>query len=414
MSEKTPRRAIDGNSSLTDDLLDFSNGSSSDAPARAIRPSKRRRFLKILVWLLGFIFLVIVGVVGAVAVRAHIALNGIQRQDNYLPDEQSRPAPIEGPLAFVLIGNDESNLPDRQEGSRSDSLMVAYIPEDRKHVYLVSIPRDLWVEVPNRGYSKINAAYDEGGTAGTVTVVEKIFGVRMNHVGVINFQGFLELMDVLGGVDVYNSFRSENYLNETDAEPTYIYEEGMIHLEGDQGLAYVRQRKNLPNGDLDRTARQRAVIQAIIAKALSKGVLTNPVVMDDFLTKVTKVVKVDNKLTNSEIIGIAAGMKISSKDDIRTSMLPIAGYDTSNDGQSINVPDLNEIDELSQAMRTGSMDSWWEKNKDNPLLTENRPWPIGYAPLSYSTEETTSPSLGPTAPSKKHGMPVQTPTKAPR
>ena len=97
------------------------------------------------------------------------------------------------------MGSDSLGSHDR---GRSDVLMLAHVPPGRDAVYVVSFPRDMWVEVPGRGHAKINAAYAYGGDALATRTLESLVGVRMDHAAKIDFEGFTGLTPELGGVTV--------------------------------------------------------------------------------------------------------------------------------------------------------------------------------------------------------------------
>jgi LCP family protein required for cell wall assembly len=139
---------------------------------------------------------------------------------------------------------------------RSDVLMVMHRAADRKCAHMISCPRDMYVPIPGHGRNKINAAF--GGPALTVRTLEGLLNSRMDHVALIDFEGFINLTEELGGVTVYNKYASNS--------GGYKFPVGDVSLRGEQALAYVRERKQLPRGDLDRAERQRAVLQAIWRK----------------------------------------------------------------------------------------------------------------------------------------------------
>ena len=121
----------------------------------------------------------------------------------------------------------------------------------RDKVHIVSFPRDMWVDVPGRGFAKINAAYAYGGEALATRTLESLVGVRMDHAAKIDFEGFTGLTTELGGVTVDNKIASETQ--------GYAWPKGEVTIQGEEALVYVRQRYGMPNGDLDRAERQRAV-----------------------------------------------------------------------------------------------------------------------------------------------------------
>src|SRR5699024_1109775 len=91
-----------------------------------------------------------------------------------------------------------------EDGERSDTMMLVHVPEDRSGVYVMSIVRDLWVEIPDHGERKVNAALGLGGYPLVTSTVENLVGVNIDHLAVIDFEGFNGLTEALGGVPVCN------------------------------------------------------------------------------------------------------------------------------------------------------------------------------------------------------------------
>lgn len=264
--------------------------------------------------------------------------------DGYGTGEGKRLNP---PVHFVLMGTDASN----GGSARSDSLMVAHVSGDRKNVYIVSFTRDMWVSIPGRGKAKINAAYAWGGPKLTVRTLEQLLGVRMDHTVAIDFDGFIRLTDAVGGVTVYNPWASGNGR----------FPKGDIHIEGEEALAYVRERKTLPNGDLGRAHRQRTVVQAVISKILTPQTLANPVKFSEVVGRVADTVRVDSGMTNGFVFDLATSMRITGSGSIRLLQAPIDGFATIQ-GQAVNVVDQAGIRELSRAMATDTMDQYYAKH----------------------------------------------------
>lgn len=316
--------------------------------------------------LIGLAALVVVALVAVAAVggwylnRVDNALNKVERKPNLLPSTDTgtavAPKPAgdgKTPMTFVLIGSDSRG----EDQGRSDVLMTAYLPGDRKNVFLTSYPRDLWVPIKGHGEAKINAAYAYGGAPLTVSTLQDLTGVKMNHVALIDFEQFIRLTTVLGGVTVNNKVASTS--------GQYTWPKGKITVMGEEALAYVRQRKQLPNGDFDRAERQRAVVQAIIANMLSRGVLTNPSKFDDLANALADSVVVDETLTTDRMRDIVRGMRVTSANDIISLQAPISGLGWSKDGQSIVLLDKTHLAEMSEAMKTDTMAQFWAKNKDS-------------------------------------------------
>lgn len=301
--------------------------------------------------------IVAVLVIAAVAIgafyltRVNKALDNVNRADT-LPTYQGQPVPPAAPKGtnFLLMGSD-----DRSDGGggRSDTLMLLHLNEAHDKAYLVSFPRDMWVDIPEHGKAKINAAYAFGGPQLTARTVEQLMGVRMDHSAEIDFAGFIGLTEVLGGVEVYNK-------TESSTGP-YTYPQGNITIAGDEALMYVRERKNLPNGDLDRAARQRDVMKAIVAKAMSPEVVGNPLTFGRLVSDASKHVTVDRGLSNGMIRDLATGSKIRGADQVISMQAPITGFGTSPDGQAIDVVDEPKLAELATAVKEDDLEAYRSK-----------------------------------------------------
>ena len=220
-------------------------------------------------------------------------------------------------------------MPSDAGAGRSDSLMVMHLAADRKDAYLISFPRDMYVDIPGYGKNKINAAYSFGGPQLAVATLEDLLHSRMDHVAIIDFDGFIRLTEDLGGVTVMNEHASKSR--------GYTFPAGKITIKGDEALAFVRERYELPNGDLDRAERQRLVVKAILEKGLSPETISNPAKFTGFVSGVAKHLIVDEGLTDKEIRRTAVSLRLSAN-DLHLLQAPISGFGTIN-GASIDVVD---------------------------------------------------------------------------
>ncbi|MFD0742477.1 LCP family protein [Phytohabitans flavus] len=164
---------------------------------------------------------------------------------------------------------------------------------------MISIPRDLWVSVPKSKDgrhggrdAKINAAFAWGGIPLMVQTVEKYTGVRIDHVAIIDFGGFQEIVDALGGVeiDVEQSFTSIH-------KPHRKFTKGPQTLDGAAALDYARERYAFRDGDFARMRHQQQLIKAVLDKAASGGLLTNPGRLNSFLRATADAVSVDETMS---------------------------------------------------------------------------------------------------------------------
>lgn len=326
----------------------------------------RRRPRPWLVVLLGVLVLLLVAGV-AVAVKyvhaMNTAMTQVSREPGLLPagdvPRPAAPTQASPPVTFLLLGTDSRDL--KADRGRSDVMIVVQVSGDRKTLSLVSLPRDTWVDIPGRGQAKLNAAYAWGGAPLAVQAVEGLLDVRIDHVAIVNFESFMQVIDTLGGVEVWNK---------TDSTQSGVhFPVGKLNLNGKQALLYCRERKDLPNGDLDRAKRQRDVMTAIMKKLLSRDVLTNPGTFADVMGQIGPYFTVDDGLTNGEMQRLGTSIATAGLNPAMNSLqLPIASYGTSSDGQSILVLDDAGVAELSAALKNDALADYHAKHKDDPPL----------------------------------------------
>ncbi|MEZ0397126.1 MAG: LCP family protein [Anaerolineales bacterium] len=191
------------------------------------------------------------------------------------------PAPVltdNQTVTFLLLGSDTRGGPS----FRTDTIVIAAVRPLNGQVTLVSVPRDLWVYIPNHGMDRINTAYlygnregyPGGGQALLKDTILYNLGIRIDHLAMVDFNGFRRIVDTLGGIDVpiacpYTDWR----LRAPDLDPNnennwalYTVGPGLVHMDGDLALWYARSRQR--SSDFDRGRRQQEVLRAIYAAAL--------------------------------------------------------------------------------------------------------------------------------------------------
>jgi len=256
-----------------------------------------------------------------------------------------------GTLNYVLLGSD-SRDPGNEGNGRSDTIMVVHLNAKRNRAYITSFPRDMYVNIPGYGKNKINAAFAFGGAPLAVRTLESVTGVRMDHVVLVDFEGFIKLTDDLHGVTVTNktAFNSHGF----------NYPKGKITIAGEEALWFVRERHQLPGGDLDRAENQRNVIKAMVEKGLSAQVVSDPATFINFVSNVAKHMTVDNELSDSEILRTAHSLRLTGM-KIELLQAPISGFGTTRDGQSIDVVDTAKMAELASAMKNDKLSEYVKK-----------------------------------------------------
>jgi LCP family protein required for cell wall assembly len=185
---------------------------------------------------------------------------------------------------ILLLGTDSSTAPGRSGDRHSDSIMLVRTDPSHHQLSYLSIPRDLLVTIPGLGNQKINAAYQYGGPALAIKTVGAFTGVPVNHVVILNFDGFKSLIDAEGGItiNVPEQILSNRFDCPFKTQPQCLqwkgwrFHPGVQHMNGEQALIYSRIRENQLNpgeNDLTRAARQQAVTQAATAKLTSFSTL---------------------------------------------------------------------------------------------------------------------------------------------
>ncbi|MDZ5441429.1 LCP family protein [Micromonospora sp. 4G57] len=267
-------------------------------------PPRRRRGRRIALIVLLVVALLGVGGVGAAAFYLRSVESDIERVDAFTDvPEQARPQVVAKDALNIMILGSDSRDPENASGSRSDTIILAHLPKDRSSAQLISIPRDTWVHVPRSKDgrhggrdAKINAAFAWGGVPLMVQTVESFTGVRVDHVTMVDFAGFKEIVDALGGIeiDVEKGFTSTHSLN-PDSKRTFV--QGRQTVDGAAALDYARERYAFADGDFARIRHQQQVIKAILDKAASGGTLSNPGKLNAFFKATTNAVSVDESLS---------------------------------------------------------------------------------------------------------------------
>ncbi|TDC76699.1 LCP family protein [Actinomadura sp. 7K507] len=273
----------------------------------------------------------------------------VNRISGAMPTTSGRPSSTGRGENWLLIGSDKrADIPSM--GARADTVMLVHMSESGDRVSVIAIPRDGWVPVPGHGTTKINAAFAHGGPALLIRAVEQLTRVRVDHYAALDFGGFVEMTDALGGVDVTITKRTHDPMHDR------TWEAGRQHLNGVEALDFVRQRWNLPSGDLDRIKRQQAFLNALADKALDTR---NPIKIDRFIRAATKSVSVDGTVTAGMLRGLARRL-------LDTSMLEYLTTPVSKTAQrgeqSVVLLDDAGVRELFTAVREDKVGEYVSRN----------------------------------------------------
>jgi LCP family protein required for cell wall assembly len=286
-------------------------------------------------------------------------------------DEEDRPPVNTGEdLNILLAGADNGPGPsiaeEIEEGTwspgqhRSDTIMVLHVPAHRQKAFLISIPRDSYVDIYDEngelaGKDKINAAFSNYGPSGYIATVEALTGLRMDHLAIMDWNGFKDLSTAVGGVEVCIP---ETFYDESQ---DITWEEGCQTIQGNQALAYVRTRYGLENGDFDRIKRQQNFMRSLMGQILeneSRGGVNG---ITDALKAVTENLTVDESWDTEEIRDLARSMRGLDTEDVTFLTAPMERYDTTESGQSIVVLDEAQMRVLWRTVENDKVKKYLDK-----------------------------------------------------
>ncbi|NDU71656.1 LytR family transcriptional regulator [Actinomadura sp. DSM 109109] len=333
---------------VTDKAADGKASSGSGAAGRKRRRRKALRWAAV-----GAVAVLLAGGGGA-AWLYHDLVGGIEQQ--HVSDRlgANRPKKLNKSLNILLIGSDTREGENAEyavpgmAGARSDTTMLLHLSPNRDQAVGISFPRDSMVKMPackkEKGgtvpaqFGMLNAAFAYAGPTCTWKTLESLTGIHIDHFVQVDFAGFKRMVDTLGGVEIcvdkpVRDPRAELYLKA-----------GKQTVKGDEALGYVRARYSLGNGsDLERIERQQKFMAAVVDKATSGSVLSDPAKTYKFLKAATKSMTTDDDLDLAAMRKLADGLKGMSAGQVRFVTVPVKGY----------APDPNRVqwnDELAEPL----------------------------------------------------------------
>lgn len=270
--------------------------------------------------------------------------------------ERERPAVVVRDAEnILLIGSDTRAGDNRAYGGddggsqRSDTTILLHLAADRKSVTAISLPRDLMVEIPvchkpdgtatKKQFAQFNWAYQFGGTACTIRTVEKLTGIRIDHQMVVDFNGFKDMVDAVGGVEVC----LKKPVDDPDAR--LKLPAGRQELDGEQALGYVRARKSIGNGsDTERMDRQQQFLGALVNKVQSDGVLLNPTRLYPVLDAATKSLTTDPGLDSlRDLYDLVRELRDVPTDRVQFLTVPRQPYGPDPNRDELVQPDARRL-----------------------------------------------------------------------
>lgn len=249
------------------------------------------------------------------------------------------PAAPSAPINILVLGVDTRPKSEQDEvpGSRSDTIMLAQVTPDTGNVELLSIPRDLMVEVEPGVKDRINSAYAYGGIDQTIKVVGDYTGLPIHHYAVVDFRGFQQVVNAMGGVQI--DLKKGQYPPEWQMKP------GIQTLKGHRALVYSRWR-GTDGGDLDRIKRQHEMIAALRSEAFNWSTVT----------KLPKIIDVINKSVQTdmgpgEMLSFAQALLKQGRSAQMTATSLKGTPETLSDGREVLEPKNKKNDQILQRFR---------------------------------------------------------------
>ncbi|MFF1609142.1 LCP family protein [Amycolatopsis sp. NPDC058278] len=298
------------------------------------RPPRRRR------WSFGRVLgaLVLVFVVFLAGIWVYLEFS-IKRVDA-LADYSGRPVAASG-TNWLIVGSDsrEGLTAEDEErlatgdvaaaggGQRTDTIMVAHLPDNSTKPTLLSLPRDSQVSIPGHGKNKINAAFSLGGPKLLAQTVEGATGLHIDHYAEIGFGGFAKIVDAIGGVEMC----IDQDMNDT-VTGISIKAGCPQTLDGRSALGFVRMRHSdaTPRSDLDRVANQRKFIGALVSQIASPGTLLNPFDFFPLLSSAPDALTMDSGDHVHNLAGLAIAMRGISSGGVVTTTVPVTSGSAEN------------------------------------------------------------------------------------
>lgn len=269
-------------------------------------------------------------------------------------DRPDRTQPKEA-LNVLLVGVDgrgtdvRERLQEGDTGLLSDTMMIWHLDEDHQNSQVVSFPRDSWVDVPGHGEAKLNAAFSWGGPELLVETLENTLDIYIDHVAVVDFEGFKDITDTIGGVDLETA------------------DGGTEHFDGEEALEYVRERKSLPGGDFDRIDRQQNFLRTVLFEVTRTGTRINPLTVTNLIGDLGKLLVLDDDFTNDEIRDLGFDVIRRGAGEVEWMTAYTDGTGTSADGQSIVLLDIEKSRELMAAISKDEFKDYLKENKIDRL-----------------------------------------------
>jgi LCP family protein required for cell wall assembly len=333
--------------------------SGEQQPEMASRKRKRSPLVSALM-MVGVLALVCTGTaVGLALGLEHRYENKVTRED-ILGDLPKADVPLgtrTAPMNFLMLGSDDmsgknQNIDD-PDGSRSDTIMLIHINAAHNRAFIMSIPRDSFVDVPaggkwKGGPNKINAAFAFGGAKLSAKTVYGLTKIPLDSAMIVNFSGIAKMVDAVGTVNVCIPYTVSSI------HTGRVWSAGCHDMGPDETADFLRQRKSVPGGDFGRIQDQQLVVKALADRITSEGILTNPLQLDKLISTAASSLTLD-KSTNLRDLVLA--LKNIRPADLSFATVPTLGTFDTFAGSSVKL-DMPAANVLFQAVIDDKADEW--------------------------------------------------------
>lgn len=298
----------------------------------------RRKVMMRVIWaLIGILALVALFFVGMAWRNVRVATNTMYSPSGIKTDLPKKLA-AKKPINVLLLGTDTGALGRSYKG-RTDTIMMMTVNPQQKKTTIVSLPRDMKVNLPDyadESPAKINAAYTYGGVKETIKTIQKYYQVPIDGYLLVNMGGLEKAINQVGGVEVTSPLTF-------DYEGYHFTKGKTYHMDGDKALAFSRMRYDDPDGDYGRQKRQRIIIMALLKKTASYKAILN----QKFLNSIASESQTDFSL--SDMTKVALDYRNATK-TVKSDHAQ--GRSQNIDGQSFEVVPSNEMQRISNEIRT--------------------------------------------------------------
>jgi LCP family protein required for cell wall assembly len=316
----------------------------------------RRRSWRVLGWISVLLSVIMVGT-SLAAYATYLKLQGnISHEDIDAAVGPNRPKKLNNALNILLIGSDTRTGANAKYGRghvndppRSDTMILLHLSPGGGQAVGMSIPRDLMIPIPScktrsgaiapaQAIGQINASFTTGGAACTIKTIESFSNVKIDHFMQVDFSGFKNVVNAIGGVEIC----LPNDVNDRDSKLRLT--RGRHVVKGETALAYVRARHGLGDGsDLARIKRQQQFLGSVANKALSAGVLADPVKLTRVLNAGTQSLTTDKGLDFQTMLRLGQSLQGLQSGKIRFVTVPFGAYAPDPNRVTLRQPAANQF-----------------------------------------------------------------------